>query len=173
MGMDVHGINPQQNKSIEEFPAYNKIKKMRDDKEEGWKESWVLLDEDTDLRDAYYKEVDEYENINCGVYFRNNCWWWRPLWDYCRNVAPQLINEELYGEGHNNNGAGLDDKGAKELGEILLGEIANGNTIKYHAEYQQMQDSNDDEWASHYPFDIENVANFAKFCIQSGGFEIC
>ena len=58
MGMDVHGINPQQNKSIEEFPAYNKIKKMRDDKEEGWKESWVLLDEDTDLRDAYYKEVD-------------------------------------------------------------------------------------------------------------------
>jgi hypothetical protein len=25
----------------------------------------------------------------------------------------------------------------------------------------------------HYPFDIENVERFAKFCIESGGFEIC
>lgn len=171
MGMDVHGINPKENKSIEEFPTYNKIKKMRENDQ--WKESWELLDEDTDLREAFHKEMDEYENINCGVYFRNNCWWWRPLWDYCRSVAPHLINEELHGAGHHNDGAGLDGKGAKELGTILLGEIANGNTIKYQAEYQQMQDSNDDEWASHYPFDIENVARFAEFCIQSGGFEIC
>ena len=29
------------------------------------------------------------------------------------------------------------------------------------------------KWQSDYPFDKRNVENFAKFCLQSGGFEIC
>ena len=28
-------------------------------------------------------------------------------------------------------------------------------------------------WESEYPFDRENIENFAKFCLDSGGFEIC
>ena len=24
-----------------------------------------------------------------------------------------------------------------------------------------------------YPFDLDNVREFAEFCLQSGGFEIC
>ena len=30
-----------------------------------------------------------------------------------------------------------------------------------------------DDWAKSYPFDIENVREFAEFCLQSGGFTIC
>ena len=172
MGMDVYGSNPQKNKPIEEFPTYAKIAKMRL-KKGGWEESWKLFDDDKSLQETFFKEMQEYEDINCGIYFRNNCWWWRPLWDYCRMVAPHLINDNLYDSGHHNDGAGLNDKKAKELGKILLEEIANGNTIKYQAKYQQMQDDSDDEFANHYPFDVENVARFAEFCIQSGGFEIC
>ena len=26
---------------------------------------------------------------------------------------------------------------------------------------------------ANYPFDVENVEHFAKFCIESGGFEVC
>ena len=29
------------------------------------------------------------------------------------------------------------------------------------------------KWDAEYPFDVENVENFSKFCLQSGGFEIC
>ena len=30
-----------------------------------------------------------------------------------------------------------------------------------------------DDFNKHYPFDIENVKEFAEFCIESGGFKIC
>jgi hypothetical protein len=31
----------------------------------------------------------------------------------------------------------------------------------------------DKSWDDSYPFNKENVENFAKFCLESGGFEIC
>ena len=171
MGMDVHGINPIQNKSIKEFPVLEKMKKI--ETEDKWETKWKLLDDDEKLKEQYFKEQDEYQEINSGTYFRNNCWWWRPLWDYCKMVAPDLIDDELYQSGHHNDGAGLDDKGAKALGTRLLQEIASGNTIEYQAEYQQRQDDSGDKWASNYPFDVDNVKRFADFCLQCGGFEIC
>ena len=170
MGMDIHGVNPQQNKSIENYPLLQQVKELEE--KDDWKARRKLLDDET-IMDKYWAEREEFEGENKGIYFRNNCWWWRPLWDYCRIVAPHLIDGDLYQSGHHNDGAGLDDEGAKELGTILLNEINNGNTIKHQAEYQQRQDDSDDEFASHYPFDIDNVKEFADFCIQSGGFEIC
>ena len=59
------------------------------------------------------------------------------------------------------------------LGALLLAEIANGRTIKYQAEYQQkMNDLDEDDFSRHYPFDVDNVKDFALFCLESGGFEI-
>ena len=188
MGMDVHGVNPQQNKSIENYPLLKQMKEL--EKKEEWKKRRELLDND-EISNKYWKERDEFEGENKGIYFRNNCWWWRPLWDYCRIVAPDLIDDELYQSGHHNDGAGLDEAGAKELGQRLLKEIANGNTIKYQAEYQQRQEDAtsvppskdnfldgtdtyiEDEWVAQYPFDVDNVTEFANFCLECGGFEIC
>lgn len=51
-----------------------------------------------------------------GEYFRNNVWWWRPLWDFIAQVdelyskekqANRLISEEMYQNGHCNDGDGL------------------------------------------------------------------
>lgn len=69
-----------------------------------------------------------------GEYFRNNIWWWRPLWDYCEQVAPELCTKI---DGHTNSGDGLNDKGAKELGKILLTEVASGRTELYQNEYRR------------------------------------
>ena len=206
MGMDVYGRNPKQNKPIEAFPTYHKYTMMEKSDEgdniDGFKQKWKELDGDETLRNQYYTELEEYETVNVGHYFRNNCWWWRPLWNYCHNVAPDLIDEKLFEDGHSNSGAGLDDKGAKKLGQLLLQEINNGNTIRYQAEYQQwIDDLPDDDcmrcnnnnhghnkkkectncdktgktknWNKSYPFDIDNVREFAEFCLQSGGFRIC
>lgn len=70
-----------------------------------------------------------------GSYFRNNVWWWRPLWEYCYINHPDIVNNKLAEEGHYNSGAGLDDAGAKQLGEALLKDIADGVTEKYKEDY--------------------------------------
>ena len=36
----------------------------------------------------------------------------------------------------------------------------------------QYVEEQDDEFAKNYPFDVDNVREFANFCIESGGFEI-
>lgn len=69
-----------------------------------------------------------------GEYFRNNVWWWRPLWSYCCDVAPELCDTV---SGHYNDGDGLDENGAKALSEILFREINNGNTAVYEAGYNK------------------------------------
>ena len=207
MGMDVYGRNPKQNKPLSEFPVYYKYKKMEDEDSEkngwgGFKQKWKELDADHDLREQYHKEWDDYERANVGYYFRNNCWWWRPLWNYCYHVADGLISEELFDSGHNNSGAGLDDKDAKELGKRLLKQIELGGTVQYQASYEQYLDDLPDSdcgvcngnnrgnkkkkdckickttgkatnFNKNYPFDVDNVKDFAEFCIESGGFKIC
>ena len=205
MGMDVYGKNPKQNKPLSEFPVYYKYEKMEaqdgEDNYDGFKQKQKELDADKKLREQYHKEWDEYEKVNVGHYFRNNCWWWRPLWNYCYHIADDLISEELHKSGHHNDGAGLDDKDAKLLGNRLLQQIREGKTIEYQADYQQQLDDLPDDdcmrcnnnnygnnkkreckncnktgksenFSKHYPFDVDNVKEFAEFCIQSGGFKI-
>ena len=75
--MDVYGIKPKQNKEMDKFPILYKYDSME------FREKWKLLDKDTKLRETYWLEKDDYEKQNPGIYFRNNCWWWRPLWNYC------------------------------------------------------------------------------------------
>src|SRR5687768_13699993 len=61
-----------------------------------------------------------------GRYFRANVWWWRPLWDYCAKLAPEIIPEDLHRAGHMNDGEGLDEVGARALAILLQAEIASG-----------------------------------------------
>ena len=127
-----------------------------------------MLDND-EINDKYWAERDEFEGENKGIYFRNNCWWWRPLWDFCYNVAPELISSELWANGHHNSGAGLNGEDAKLLGEKLLKEVYNGGAKEFKKYHQEQE--KDEKYK--YPFDIDNVINFAEFCIESGGFKIC
>ena len=194
MGMDVYGRNPKQNKPMSDFPTYEKWNKIPYGKRD--KIKWEKEQE------QFYTEMQNYEDVNIGTYFRNNCWWWRPLWNYCYQIADDLISEELFESGHGNSGAGLDDKGAKLLGLRLIQHIREGKTIQYQASYQQYLDDLPDNdcfrcnnnnrgnnkkkectncnktgkttnFNKNYPFDIDNVKQFAEFCLQSGGFKIC
>lgn len=67
-----------------------------------------------------------------GKYFRNNVWWWRPLWDYCLMVAPQLAGKVKHG--HSNDGDGLGAVDARALGMALLKEVGEGRTEAFAAE---------------------------------------
>ena len=159
MGVDIHGINPVMREiSEDKYPTYHKYHKLN------WGDRIELFRADSKLEEKYNEEWNLREEENCGIYFRNNCWWWRPLWDYCFVVAPDIISDELWNLGHGNNGAGLDDEGAKALGNVLMEHIANGHTILYQEDFEK--DEKD------YTFDVDNVEAFAKFCLECGGFEI-
>ena len=167
MGMDVHGLNPKENKTYDDFPVLKEMESI------GFNKKWEILDADEEKREAYWKQKDEFAEANPGVYFRNNCWWWRPLWNYCYAIADDIISEEVWDSGHSNNGAGLNAEDAERLGKRMLNHIDTGECIKYQAEYMQYIEEQDDEFAKSYPFDVDNVREFANFCIESGGFEIC
>lgn len=68
-----------------------------------------------------------------GEYFRNNIWWWHPLWEYCESVAPEICDGIL---GHSNDGDGLPGDGARKLAEVLKRELESGRTAEYAAAYQ-------------------------------------
>ena len=169
MGMDVYGNNPKENLPKEEFPVYKQYEEME------FTERWKHLDADEKLRTTYWKQMQEYEEHNVGTYFRNNCWWWRPLWDYCHFIAPDLISEELWADGHNNSGSGLDHLGAKELGQRLIKTLDDGYADTYIKEYElnaEQKKKDGDEFATSYPIDRENIERFARFCLECGGFSI-
>jgi hypothetical protein len=61
-----------------------------------------------------------------GAYFRNNVWWWHPLWQYCETVATDIIPDG--NPGHSNSGWGLNEAGANALAERLELALRSGHT---------------------------------------------
>lgn len=64
-----------------------------------------------------------------GEYFRNNVWWWRPLWEFCEFVAPELTS--MVENGYSNDGDGLDGEDAKELAKVLRKSLRDGTLDNY------------------------------------------
>jgi hypothetical protein len=73
-----------------------------------------------------------------GEYFRNNVWWWRPLWDFCEEIAPELTQGV---NGHYNDGDGLDEEGAKALANILTISLSEGVVDTYEQKRKEYLDS--------------------------------
>jgi hypothetical protein len=61
---------------------------------------------------------------DAGRYFRNNIWWWGPLWTYCCKVGPRVALKVE--SGFMNDGDGLGARDSKKLADILEGEVLSG-----------------------------------------------
>ena len=199
MGFDLHGLNPKRNTAKPEILTEYVDK-------EGWTD-FVKLEEQG-LKDKYFKEDNKWEDENPGHYFRNNVWWWRPLWSFISVVCHDILTEEDIERGEYNDGHEIDEKKAKVISERLQLYIDNGDAERWGKERQELLDSQEDvecnicegtgkrqeppvtgagnmkcngcegkgtrrPFNTNYPFDIENVKEFAKFAAQSGGFNIC
>lgn len=68
-----------------------------------------------------------------GQYFRNNCWWWRPLAQYACSVAPEITAKCKYWQ--SNDGDGLGDEDSKRLADVLQDEIDSGRCEAYALNY--------------------------------------
>lgn len=72
-----------------------------------------------------------------GEYFRNNVWWWRPLWVYVCSVARDIIPHEVIEGGQFNDGLGLNEEQSKALAHRLNDEIWHGRTAEYARKYTE------------------------------------
>ena len=178
MGMDLYGLMPEHNKDINDFPTYNKYK------DADWKDKEAIFKKDEKLREKYWKEQDDFQEANPGIYFRNNVWWWRPLWSFiCDNCDHILTKEQMQG-GNNNDGTLIKHDQAEEIHNVIVNVIGKKQIIKMQCEYEDMRKEAEEKnkgkkmgddnynFNANYPFDADNVMEFAKFCKQSGGFEI-
>jgi len=86
-----------------------------------------------------------------GEYFRNNVWWWRPLWDYCCEVGQEVITDEIAESGSFNDGAGLDEPSARVLAQILSASIDSGHTEQW--------EKNQREWRASLPREACSFCN--------------
>ena len=96
-----------------------------------------------------------------GNYFRNNVWWWYPLWNYVCDVGVSFITDEDRTGGSYNDGYFVPPSKARQIAEILGQKIESGECAVHAACLPKL-----------YQFSVENVANFVEFCAASGGFVI-
>jgi len=135
MGMDISGKNPKINVSSTEFPMLEK-----------WEDkSWPEREKSKDWKKEqkqYWEEDQKWNDANPGIYFRNNVWWWRPLWNYCAFIDDyyhngKLISQEIHSSGHHNDGAGLESQEAALLGVSLMSSLEDGTFDSFNKEYQR------------------------------------
>ena len=70
-----------------------------------------------------------------GEYFRNNVWWWRPLWTYICINCSNILDEKDQEAGCWNNGTKIVSPKADKIAKKLQETIDNGTAAKYEKEY--------------------------------------
>jgi len=110
MGMDVYGLNPTTTAPAR--PEHN------DYDSEDWK--------------AYFNG----QSLS-GQYFRNNVWWWRPLWDYVANTCSEVISKEDFDAGHSNSGHVIGKEQCEYIAKALSKELLNGGAEQYKKDYEK------------------------------------
>jgi len=78
MGMDVYGVNPTIRVNTKKPERPKDLHKGASD----------------EVIKKYFAQEQEYEDKNPGVYFRNNCWWWRPLAYFITEKCDWLTTEQ-------------------------------------------------------------------------------
>lgn len=119
MGYDVYGLNPKKNTK--------KPKTLTED-------IWSMDDEE---RDNYFEIEQKFHKDNPGVYFRNNVWWWRPLWNYVCEVCEGVMSEKNIEAGFSNSGYEISEATVSHMVEKLVVEIALDNHKKYEESYKK------------------------------------
>ena len=87
MGFDLYGLKP--------YNPYKAEKPLEFD--------WALDHTEAEKK-AYFDSVDAYQTVVTGSYFRNNVWWWRPLWMFISMQCDDILTEEDLAEGGSNSG---------------------------------------------------------------------
>ena len=165
MGFDLHGKAPQTPK--QNVKEINSIRR---------KIEQVISDPEMDTEDkstkiwAYEETI---EQLSPGIYFRNNNWWWRPLWMYVIDICKDIVTEKDMTSGSFNDGHLISKLKSKRIAKRIRDSEASGDLDLYCTTYNlEQKELPKDDWRNGYPFSVENALEFATFSDHSGGFQI-
>ncbi len=144
MGFDLYGMKPKTKEKAPKLPAWD-------------------AEDNEETQNARKKYFDWQENTP-GVYFRNNVWGWRPLWFFVSRACDDILTSKDCHAGEFNDGHRISKTKAEKIAKRLYQMLEDGNVDKFEAEFE---DNNG------YGFHKDNVKEFADFCANCGGFEIC
>jgi len=127
MGMDVYGVNPIIRVGTQEPSRPKDLHKLGDD---------VIT--------KYFEQVREFEDKNVGVYFRNNCWWWRPLANFIIENCDWLTQEQKE-RLHDNSGFEFSDHEAVTIADTLQKKVDDG-TARKQEEVNKQERKGAEDW---------------------------
>ena len=124
MGFDLYGLNPTENTKLPDV-----IVKFQDNN--GWAGFDKMSEDD---KEEYFAEKEIYNRENPGIYFRNNVWWWRPLWEYVCNECSDILTNKDIQAGSFNDGHKISKTKSKRIAARLRKLLKNGG-VKDHENY--------------------------------------
>lgn len=80
-------------------------------------------------------------NAEIGIYFRNNCWWWRPLASYVLATCSDLFLEGETEYWQSNDGQMVSAETARKIAERLNNLTESGRTKRYADQYKLEQEA--------------------------------
>ena len=117
MGFDLSGMNPNFTTPEPTLPPWNE----RTDKD--------------------WKRYTDWQEENSGVYFRNNVWWWRPLWQFVTRVCDNILTEKDMEQGTWNDGHKISKTKAGKIAKKLYKLIKDGDVKAYESSRNRHLDS--------------------------------
>ena len=109
-----------------------------------------------------------------GHYFRNNVWYWRPLWNLICDECNDILTENQMASGSYNDGVEVSAKQAIKIFKRLVDKAPQieEDVIEYEKGRKEAAKKDPKDFATRYPLTSENIWEFAEFCKESGGFSI-
>ena len=101
-----------------------------------------MSDEDSK---EYFNMKDQHEDENPGNYFRNNVWWWRPLWNYVCVACEDFLTESDMEKGGANDGRNISATKSKRIASRLRKLLKQGDVQSYADEHTQRLANIEDE----------------------------
>ena len=131
MGFDLYGMNPEING---DYPKrfYDILRKWG----KGDHLDWTLKIPE-EVTKEYFEIQTKFDEENPGRYFRNNVWWWRPLWNFvCGSCADFLKQKDIEG-GSFNDGRKISKTKAKRIASRLRKLIKDGTVAALDKNYKE------------------------------------
>ena len=114
MGFDLTGLNPEASTPQPMWTKGDPYVLI-----DGTEHQWQIDPQIKEEYDDYMKSKWEWQDANDGAYFRNNVWFWRPLWSYVCSVCYDILSDKDVSSGSFNDGHRISKTKAKRIASNL------------------------------------------------------
>ena len=118
MGFDIYGLDPINPHEVER-PMMDWSKEVTESE-----------------RDQFFEDLGAFEEAVPGHYFRNNVWYWRPLWEFISNACNNILSEDDIESGYSNSGRCISKTKSKKIAARIRALHKKGEILEYKSSYE-------------------------------------